>query len=716
MSSKSLKGGYFVPAVVFLILLLSGLYIHVENTEKAALEDQNSQNVGVSTPVPDTSAPMVAILSHSDWATVSGTARITATTFDNVGVTKVEFYKNNVLYSSDNTVPYSVSWNTRLEVGGVHTWSARAYDNAGNVGVSRNVRLAINNSIPVTQTVATAPVTPPSQNTPATPLPPPPSNPTPTTPDYDEPSISFSVSSTNISYNSSTSFSWTTQDASSCIAYGDWSGSRSTSGSYSTGNLTSSKTYRLECTGPGGSKTRSLTITVAAQQNPNPPDPPAPPQDTTPPTVAITAPITGSSVSSFINIVAEALDNVGVTKVEFYRNGVLHHTSLTAPYLGPWNAAAGPYVTSSWTARAYDAAGNMTTSSSVSLTAVDPNIPVDPPVPTVVVTLSVDDNDIPYDESVTLTWSSSGATSCSSSGSWSGSRSLSGTYNTPNLTQNSSFTLSCTNGTNSDSKTVNVTVGPEPATETLAEAAVAEVAALISGKTPPSFSGSPPYPNSIVNIFGTNGRHNPNIWASGVNLTCIPRNGGTNGVLITPRDMIYAAHFGSSAPTFVDSGGTSHPRTTAATTAIPGTDILVSTLNADLPSGVKPCKLVPSNIRSYSPPPATSFAQADRYPMVFTNQDRTLLIGGVYGFNSLVRLGGAISSTFSGWSYPLRQFDSGSGVFLLINNQIALLTNWYTTTSGPIHADYISEINAAISAHGSPHSVSTINLSEFQTY
>jgi len=68
-----------------------------------------------------------------------------------------------------------------------------------------------------------------------------------------------------ISYNSSSSLSWTSTNATSCSASGAWSGNQNTSGSFSTGNLVSTKTYTLSCSGTGGTVSDSVTINVAAQ-------------------------------------------------------------------------------------------------------------------------------------------------------------------------------------------------------------------------------------------------------------------------------------------------------------------------------------------------------------------------------------------------------------------------------------------------------------------
>lgn len=89
--------------------------------------------------------------------------------------------------------------------------------------------------------------------------------------------------------------------------------------------------------------------------------------DTTPPSVSISVPANNSSVSGTIAITANASDNVGVTKVEFYVNGGLQVTTTTAPYTFSWNTSSLSNGTYSLTAKAYDAANNSTTSSAVSV-------------------------------------------------------------------------------------------------------------------------------------------------------------------------------------------------------------------------------------------------------------------------------------------------------------------------------------------------------------
>ena len=66
------------------------------------------------------------------------------------------------------------------------------------------------------------------------------------------PSVDIKANNSNgpitINWNTSTNLSWTSNDVSSCNASGDWSGSKSTSGSQSTGNLNQVKTYSYTLT------------------------------------------------------------------------------------------------------------------------------------------------------------------------------------------------------------------------------------------------------------------------------------------------------------------------------------------------------------------------------------------------------------------------------------------------------------------------------------
>jgi hypothetical protein len=90
--------------------------------------------------------------------------------------------------------------------------------------------------------------------------------------------------------------------------------------------------------------------------------------DTTPPTVSLTAPAAGATLSAAATLSASASDNVGVTKVDFLVDGVLKNTDTTSPYSFSWDTTTATNGSHSLQAKAYDAAGNTTTSSAVSVT------------------------------------------------------------------------------------------------------------------------------------------------------------------------------------------------------------------------------------------------------------------------------------------------------------------------------------------------------------
>src|SRR5437867_5701153 len=102
----------------------------------------------------------------------------------------------------------------------------------------------------------------------------------------------------------------------------------------------------------------------------------AAPPDTTPPTVAITAPAAGSTVAGTVTVSASATGNVGVVGVQFKLDGANLGAEVTAAsYAVSWNTTTASNGSHSLTAVARDAAGNTATASAVSVT-VDNAAPV----------------------------------------------------------------------------------------------------------------------------------------------------------------------------------------------------------------------------------------------------------------------------------------------------------------------------------------------------
>ena len=146
--------------------------------------------------------------------------------------------------------------------------------------------------------------------------------------------------------------------------------------------VTSILTLRIEGT-DNSNNLLSYTFQLPVGTAPNPPNPP--PSDTTPPTVSMTAPANGSTVSGNVTVSANASDDKAVSKVEFYRDtGTLISTDPTYPYSITWDSTSVTNGTHTLYAKAYDTSNNSSTSASVSVTVS--NAPSDTTPPTVSIT------------------------------------------------------------------------------------------------------------------------------------------------------------------------------------------------------------------------------------------------------------------------------------------------------------------------------------------
>src|SRR2546427_2590199 len=93
--------------------------------------------------------------------------------------------------------------------------------------------------------------------------------------------------------------------------------------------------------------------------------------DTTPPSVSMTAPSAGATVSGTITVSVDATGEAGVAGVLFKLDGANLGTEVTAaPYTTSWNATLAAIGVHTLTAVARDAAGNTATAPAVSLTVV----------------------------------------------------------------------------------------------------------------------------------------------------------------------------------------------------------------------------------------------------------------------------------------------------------------------------------------------------------
>lgn len=126
--------------------------------------------------------------------------------------------------------------------------------------------------------------------------------------------------------------------------------------------------------------------------------------DSTKPTVALSASSTNVTAAGDVTLTASAADNVGVTKVEFYDGSSLIGTKTTSPYTQTVSFTVADNGSKSYTAKAFDAAGNSETSAAIAVTV---NITVaDTTPPTIVSTNPANGaTDIAVNSTVVVTFS-----------------------------------------------------------------------------------------------------------------------------------------------------------------------------------------------------------------------------------------------------------------------------------------------------------------------
>ena len=276
------------------------------------------------TTVSDTTSPTVSITAPSSGSSVNGTVAITASASDNVGVSKVEFYVNSVLQAADTSSPYTFSWNTVSLVNGSYTLLAKAYDAANNIGTSSSVTVTVNND-------KTAPIV--SLTTPS-------SGATVSGTVAVTASASDNVGVSRVEFYVNSVLQATVTSAPYTFS---WNTASLVNGSY---------TLLAKAYDAANNIGTSSSVTVTVNN------------DKTAPTVSLTAPSSGATVSGTVAVAASASDNVGVSKVEFYVNSILQASDTNSPYTFTWNTSSLTNGTYTLLAKAYDASGNVGTSTS----------------------------------------------------------------------------------------------------------------------------------------------------------------------------------------------------------------------------------------------------------------------------------------------------------------------------------------------------------------
>jgi subtilisin family serine protease len=270
----------------------------------------------------DTTLPDITMTSPANGATISGTVSVAGTASDNVGVTKVELYVDGVWKGNDTTAPYSFNYNTTLVPDGVHRLTLKAWDAASNFRNADNY-----------VTVANTPDSTPPNITMTSPA--------------DGATISGSVS---VAGNATDNVGVTRVEL---YVDGVWKGNDTTAPyafNYSTLLIPDGR-HRLTLKAwDAAGNFRNADNYVVVSNTP----------DSTPPSVTLTNPADGATVSGTINVTATASDNIVVVKVELWVDGKWKAKDVSSPYAFSYNTALLPNGTHRFTAKAWDAAGNWT--------------------------------------------------------------------------------------------------------------------------------------------------------------------------------------------------------------------------------------------------------------------------------------------------------------------------------------------------------------------
>ncbi|MFA6095827.1 MAG: hypothetical protein WC767_03225, partial [Candidatus Paceibacterota bacterium] len=291
------------------------------------------------------------------------------------------------------------------------------------------------------------------------------------------PAISSLVTDSNtVVSGSSVTLTWATSDATSCTASGAWSGPVALSGSQVIGPLTATatttQTFTLSCTGAAGTATQSTTITVVPASGPVtssvsvsiagvPSSVTVPPGGSVSITIASTATVSGPNSLTQHGIEVR-LDGGAWQNAGAWNDPMANQARTTdASFTGLVISAAGAYEFRTYAS--IDGGASYSYSALSSMTATAGTVSGSAPS---IASFSASPNPILSGAGSTLTWTTTGATSCTASGAWSGpvatSSSLAVGPFTVTATTTETFGLSCSNSTGTTTSSASLTINPAP--------------------------------------------------------------------------------------------------------------------------------------------------------------------------------------------------------------------------------------------------------------
>lgn len=227
---------------------------------------------------------------------------------------------------------------------------------------------------------------------------------------------------------------------------------------------------------------------------------------------------------------------------------------------------------------------------------------------------------------------------------------------------------------------------------------------------------------------------NPNCWINGVsNISCFSpaqRSGAywyqRSGTLITKKHFILAKHFafaildGGTPIIFVDENNNAIKRNLIQYAYDDLTDIGIGVLDSEVPSNIKIAKVLPTNYQDYFGYPqnllAVSLDQEEKAILkVWDGLLNYIATGGSYQYAYITSISSNDPISFqpySGFCEDIITGDSGNPSFIIIDNELVLLTCWHTPSAGPFITNRYDQVNNLINSlsPNQGYSLTPINL------
>jgi predicted phage tail protein len=292
----------------------------------------------------DTTAPTVNITAPANDASVSGRVAVQIQATDAVGVTRVELFVNGQSRGTDTAAPWSIEWDTAGLPNGSYRLRVVARDAAGNEGVDDDTTVRIMGGAQDTRAPTVALTAPAANATVRGTV----TLSADATDDVGVVRVEFYAGAAKVGEVTAAPYS------------ASWDASAATPGMV---------TLSARAFDAAGNEGRSMDVSVMVERAMAP--------DTTPPTVRITAPAGGATVSGLVTVTVDATDDVRVGQVLMFAKDAsgaetLLGTDFRAPYEFLWSTEVEMDGARTLTARAFDSSGNLANSDPVEVTITRP--------------------------------------------------------------------------------------------------------------------------------------------------------------------------------------------------------------------------------------------------------------------------------------------------------------------------------------------------------